>query len=90
MSGLAIFLLVAQGVLFVIWAVLMFRALFGIRRRYQAETGHVWIGPIAVFGVYGAYLKDVRFRRERRFIVLVLALFIVVSYAFYLIQTPQG
>ena len=90
MSGLAIILLVVQGVLFVIWAALMFRALFGIRRRHEAETGQAWIGPIAVFGVYGAYLKDTRFGRERRLILLVLALFIVVSYAFYLIQTPQG
>ena len=87
MSTLATVLLVLQSLLFVLWAFLMFRALFGIRRRYSAETGKTWIGPIAVFGVYGAYLKNPDYSHEKRAILVVLALFFLVTFLFHKVQS---
>ena len=87
MSTLVIILLVLQGVLFILWAFLMFRALFGIRRRHSAATGQMWIGPVAAFGVYWAYLKDPDHAGEKRRILLVLCLFFAVTFAFYALQS---
>ena len=77
MSGLLLAFLVIQGVLFAAWTFLMFRSLFGIQRRYRAETGKAFIGPIAVFAVYSAYLKNPTFRSERSAILVLLGLLIV-------------
>ena len=87
MSGFAIILLVLQGVLFILWAFLMFRALFGIRRRHSEATGQMWVGPIAAFGVYGAYLKDPAHTPEKRRILLVLCLLFAVTFTFYALQS---
>lgn len=79
MSGLGIFVLIVQGVLFALWTFLMFRALFGIMRRFHAETGNYLIGPSTVIAVYAAYLKDPTYRTERRIILLVLGLLMALS-----------
>jgi len=79
MSGI---LFTVQSVVFPIWAFLMFRALFGISRRHNAATGQPFVGPIAVFSVYCAYLKDPAYRGERRLILLFTALLLVLIILF--------
>ncbi len=82
MSGFVAFILFVQGLVFAFWTFLMFRALFGIQRRYHATTGKILIGPFAVFSVFGAYLKDPTYRKERHLILAVLVLLIFLTALF--------
>lgn len=86
MSFPVVLILAVQGLVFAAWAFFMFRAMFGILRRHLRKTGQYWIGPVAVFSVYGQYLKDPAFRREKMTIlVLTLALF-AVTFLFIAVQ----
>jgi hypothetical protein len=66
MSTARMLLLAVQGAVFLLWATLMFRALFGIRRRSQPVDGRAWLGPLEVIGAYRDYLSDPAHRAERR------------------------
>ena len=68
MNGLSVVLVSVQALLFLVWAVLMFRMLIGLLGRYRAETGRRWIGPIAVWGVFGRFLTEADRRAERRWL----------------------
>lgn len=90
MSTLSLTLLIVQTLLFVVWAFLMFRALFGILGRYRRESGRSWIGPIAVFGVYWRYLKDPAYRREKWAILVLLVLIFVLIFLRINLMSAQG
>ncbi|WP_088625684.1 hypothetical protein [Oceanicola sp. 22II-s10i] len=66
MSGLAVIWLVAEGVIFALWAVQMFRVLFRIRRDLAAETGAMFPGPVATLRGFGWFLRRPEYRRDRR------------------------
>ncbi len=71
-------LLILQGVIFALWAVLAFRALGRIRARAVTAAGTPWPGLKAQFAALRAYLADPGERLARRGLlgltVLVLAL----------------
>lgn len=87
MNTFTLFLLTLEGILFLLWAYLMFRMLNGIRRRHAQSTSKPLVGPTAVFGVFGSYLKDQRFRRERLVIVAVFMMFLFTNYLFIAVQS---
>lgn len=88
MSPLALTLLILQSVFFVAWAFLTFRAVFGIHGRHRRATGRQWIGPIEIFSVCAAYLRDPAQRRELRLILVAFALIAQVTVLFVLVQAP--
>ena len=74
MTTLRLIYLAVEGLVFLLWAYLMFRALFCILGRHRAATGKQWVGPIEVFSVYGAYLRDPTTWPERRRLFIVTAI----------------
>lgn len=69
-------LLGVQSVVFVLWAALMFRALFRLRARAVGRSGRPFPGVIDTLEGYGAFLRLPEFRRDRRILgVVTLALF---------------
>jgi hypothetical protein len=82
MSGPVIAFLTVQAVVFAIWTFLVFRALFGILRRHNAATGRLFIGPGDVISVYGAYLKDPSYSQEKRRILMLTGLLLILTILF--------
>ncbi len=58
MPTLTILLFVVQGLCFLLWAGLSFRALFRIRAIAARRTGRMWPGPFAFLSAAGAWLRD--------------------------------
>lgn len=87
MTGPAIVLLVVLGVLFAAWVFVVFRALFGVLIRHSRETGKPWVGPIQAFSVYGDYLRDPAFRREKLIILALTVLLFTTTFLFLALGT---
>lgn len=68
-------LLSVQGLLFLFWAMLMFRTLFRLRRRAVADCGQAFPGLGATLRAWRAFLTEPGWRRDRRLLgALTLAL----------------
>ena len=80
MTTLRLIYLAVEGFVFLLWAYLMFRALFGILGRHRAATGKQWIGPVEVFSVYGSYLRDPAAWPERRRLLIVTAILLALIF----------
>ncbi|MBF9032878.1 hypothetical protein HKCCE2091_01395 [Rhodobacterales bacterium HKCCE2091] len=65
MTGTQIAILAVQGVAFLVWAGVFFRALFAIRGCAAARTGRTFPGPIAFLSAGTDYLRDPATRRLR-------------------------
>ena len=73
-------LLGLQGVVFLIWAGLMFRALFRLRARAVQRSGRTFPGLLDTLEGYGAFLTLPEFRRDRRLLgAATLALFAMIA-----------
>ena len=73
-------LLGLQGVVFVLWAGLLFRALFRLRARAVGRSGRTFPGLIDTLESYGAFLTLPDYRRDRRLLGLAtLALFAILA-----------
>ena len=57
MSGAMIIRMVLMGLVFLVWAVLMFRTLFELRRRAAEETGQMISGPGQFLHQIGIWLR---------------------------------
>jgi len=79
MNAGQIMVLTAQGGLFLLWAIAMFQMLFGIQRRYRDQTGRMWIGPVAVWGVFRNYLRNPSHAWERRRLAVLTILLLTVT-----------
>ena len=66
MSGGFIAMLGVQGAVFVVWTIMMFRTLFRLRARAVAETGSSLPGPIATLRMFGAFVTEPGYQRDRR------------------------
>ncbi len=58
MPTLTILLFVVQGLCFLIWAGLSFRALFQIRAIAADRTGRMWPEPVAFLSAVGPWLRN--------------------------------
>jgi heme/copper-type cytochrome/quinol oxidase subunit 3 len=65
MTGPDIFRLVLQGLVFVVWAFMLFSVLFKLRTRAEKETGKPWPGPITALRQWGKWFRAPEDRRER-------------------------
>ena len=65
MNGSILFLLIAQGLCFALWAFLSFRALFQIRAIAAGRTGQMFPGPVSFLSAMGVWLKDPSHRAAR-------------------------
>lgn len=65
MSPMAVFALVVQGALFLLWAFLAFRWLFALRADAVAESGKAFPGPAATLRAFSRGLTDARYAKER-------------------------
>lgn len=81
MTPLGIILMVVQGLVFLVWAVLMFRALFGMLGRFRAATGRAWMGPFSAIAAFRAFLTDAETRGERRLLGLVTLVLVAATLA---------
>ena len=73
-------LLSLQSLVFLAWAVLMFRTIFGIRRRVAARTGATFPGPVSTLGGWAEFLRAPEHRSERRLLgAVTLALFALIG-----------
>jgi len=60
-----IWFLVAQGIVFLLWAIEAFRTLFGLRKRAAATTGRQFPGPLSFVGAVSTWLRDPAERSRR-------------------------
>lgn len=65
MDRTILILLVLQGVAFLLWAGLSFRALFQIRALAAGRTGDVFPGPVSFLSAAGLWLRDPAHRDAR-------------------------
>lgn len=69
-------LMILQGVVFVLWAAQMFVSMFRLRKRAARDLGVTFPGPFSTLRYWGIWLKDPDTRPERRrLLVLTLVLF---------------
>jgi hypothetical protein len=73
MTQTVLILLIAQGVAFLVWAVLSFRAIFQIRAIAAGRTGQTFPGPISFLSAAGNWLRDPAHRLARILWLLSLA-----------------
>ena len=74
-------LLILQGVIFALWAVLAFRALARIRGRALRATGSAWPGLTAQYAAFRAYLADPEESHARRWLLGLTLLLLALSVA---------
>lgn len=75
MPPLLIGILVVQGLLFLLWAVIAFRWLFALRAEAAAAAGSPWPGPRVILRTFrGALLAPRHAAARRRLAVLTLLL----------------
>jgi hypothetical protein len=73
-------LLILEGLVFSLWAFLMFRSLFRLRARAVKATGSQYPGPIAFLRAIGDWLGDPEAKRERMMLLAVtLLLFAIIA-----------
>jgi len=65
MDNSILILLATQGLCFVVWAVLSFRAIFQIRAIAAGRTGRMFPGPVSFLSAMGIWLKDPARRNAR-------------------------
>lgn len=66
MTGALIFRLVLLGLVFLAWAALMYRMLFTIRRRAEAETGNLFPGSGGFLRHLGHWLRSPEDKTDRQ------------------------
>lgn len=67
-------LMILQGVVFVLWALQMFVSMFRLRGRAARELGVTFPGPFSTLRYWGIWLRDPDTRSERRRILLLTVL----------------
>lgn len=78
MSGGGIVRLVLIGLVFLVWAFLMFRAIFTVARRASDATGAAIPGPAATLSQWRIWLTQPEDRQSRRALeVMTLALIVM-------------
>lgn len=75
-------LIVAQGAVFAVWAVLAFRTLFRLLAIVQAETGQALPGPQGTLRALRLFLTDPRLGPDRKALGLLTLLLLVMSAVF--------
>lgn len=69
-----------QALVFVVWAFLMYRNLFMLRRRAVDQTGRPFPGPVTTARGFADFVRRPEFRRDRNLLGLVtLALFVLIG-----------
>lgn len=69
-----------QTLVFVVWAFLMYRNLFMLRRRAVDQTGRTFPGPVTTARGFADFVRRPEFRRDRNLLGLVtLALFVLIG-----------
>ncbi|MEJ6392898.1 hypothetical protein V8J82_06520 [Gymnodinialimonas sp. 2305UL16-5] len=58
--------LALQTLVFIVWAIMMFRTLFTLRQRGEAETGRTFPSPGAFLTQLGYWLKSDEDRMDRK------------------------
>ena len=77
--------LAIQAVVFALWAFLMFRALFRLRRRAVLRSGRAFPGLGDTLEGYAAFLRDPEFRTDRRVLgAVTLLMFALIALNAYL------
>ncbi len=72
--------LIVEGIVFAVWAFLMFRTLFRLRARAVRETGASFPGPVSTLKYFGLFLRAPEYRRDRRLLLAVtLLLFALIA-----------
>ncbi|MBT8410267.1 MAG: hypothetical protein KJP02_00530 [Octadecabacter sp.] len=79
MTGTGIFRLVLQGLVFVVWAYMLFSVMFKLRRRAEAETGQTFPGPRTALRQWGRWLSAPEDRQERNAILFLTFVLLVMS-----------
>ncbi len=77
-----VWLLILQGVVFLVWAVLAFATLFQLRKRAADRTGHMFPGPIAFITEMQFWLADPDHARLRWALLLMTVLLLALSVLF--------
>jgi hypothetical protein len=73
-------LLILEGLVFALWAFLMFRSLFRLRARAARETGSAFPGPFATLRAVGDWLRDPATKSDRMTLLAVtLVLFAIIA-----------
>ena len=73
-------LMTAQSLVFLLWAIEMFRVLFHLRAMGEAETGQTFSGPVTFLRMVRGWLNDPTRRLQRlRLLVLTLVLFALIG-----------
>ena len=57
------------GVIFLIWAAQLFRAMFQVRRIAADATGSINPGPFSTLSAWGIWLRDPERRRGKRVLI---------------------
>jgi len=79
MTGAAIFRLVLLGLVFVVWAYMMFSVMFKLRRRAEAETGQTFPGPGTALRQWRRWLSAPEDRSERNTVLFLTFVLLVMS-----------
>ncbi|RUS61010.1 hypothetical protein EGN72_06255 [Pseudorhodobacter sp. E13] len=66
MTGGLAAILALQAVVFVVWAVQMFRCLLRLRARAVAQSGKLWPGPVVSLRSFKAFVTEAEYQRDRR------------------------
>ncbi len=95
MGAMNILWLVAMGLVFVVWAFVMFQTLAGlaaISLRRKAERNAGYFGWVAIsLGVYAEFLSSAEHKtRRRRVILLTVLLFAIIILRVVTIGTVEG
>lgn len=89
MSGGAIFQLVLQALVLLVWAILIFRLIFTLRDRAAAETGATPNGRGQFMHQFGQWLKSPQDRQERNAILFLTFVLIAMTLSSALLS-PGG
>lgn len=74
--------LLVQGLVFALWVVLAFRALFRLAGVMRAGSGQMLPGLRATWQAPGVFLRDPRFRADRRSLGVLTVLLLAMSAGF--------
>ena len=79
MTGSEIFRFTLQGLVFAVWAVMLFSVLFKLRRRAEAETGRPFHGPGMALKQWGIWFRSPADRKERNTVLFLTFALLVMS-----------
>lgn len=80
MSPLNILFYIMTALVFLMWAISMFSAIFAMRRRAVARTGKTLPGPMDTLKEWGIWFRDPAFKHERRRLLFMTIVVLCLSY----------